>query len=105
MSNFHSGILEVFYHEWGYVCDDNWNMEAAIVACRQLGLGDVISSETGVIVEDRVFHYLIDDVVCTGEEENISQCVYTTKHNCGSNEHVRLSCARYEGSCLPLHLF
>ena len=100
MSNKDSGVLEIYLNEWGYVCDDQWTIEATTVVCRQLGLGDVISYETGVLVNSRVYPYLIDDVQCTGTEEDIFSCGYKTKHNCGSSEHVTILCAPYEGNII-----
>ena len=103
LSSINSGVLEIYIHEWGYVCDDYWDMNAAIVACRQLGLSVVLTSETGVIVNSRLYPYLIDDVRCTGDEQGILDCEYITKHNCASNEHISLSCGPYEGT--PIGLF
>ncbi|KAL0182362.1 hypothetical protein M9458_021737, partial [Cirrhinus mrigala] len=34
----YEGRLEVFYdNEWGTICDDDFSIEAAHVACRELG--------------------------------------------------------------------
>ena len=36
------GRLEIFYNgQWGTVCDDGFNVEAADVACNNLGFGCV----------------------------------------------------------------
>ena len=80
------------------MCDDNWDMNATVVACRQLGLDKALSFETGVIHDEGTYPFVIDDVRCTGEEQELLGCEYTETHSCSSNGHVRLSCGPYEGT-------
>ena len=75
--NKHEGIVEVWYkNEWGRVRDDiYWDIEDAMVVCRQLGL----SSEAVFMRESAFFGYstgqvLLKDMECSGTEENILSC-------------------------------
>lgn len=73
---------------WGMVCDDFWSVEEAVVVCRMLGYRGVLSVYVGA---NRHFgdgpDFLMDDVICTGRESTISDCVFQwASHNCNRLE-------------------
>ena len=40
---------------------------------------------------------LLDNVQCTGTEQNLTECLHLTDHNCGHSEDVGVLC---RGRCL-----
>lgn len=77
----HEGRVEVYYkNSWGTICDATWNTKAASVVCRQLGLPNALHNAWA---QDQAFFgpgsgmIVFDDIDCTGEESEISQCSYS----------------------------
>jgi len=64
--------------QWNYVCDDRWDINAAKVVCRQLGLGPPV--RTGLaqpFPDDGLTHrYVMDNVDCEGTEQYLSDCTH-----------------------------
>ena len=91
-----TGRLEVYYNgQWGTVCDDFFDRNAAMVVCRQLGFDPV-----GALAVYRAGYgegadpIWLDDVWCLGSEDNISSCPSDSWgiHNCLHSEDVGVIC-------------
>ncbi|XP_053407717.1 deleted in malignant brain tumors 1 protein-like isoform X2 [Mercenaria mercenaria] len=92
------GRLEVYNDgQWGTVCDDGFDNDAAKVVCRMLNFsGDVNLAE-----KYSAAHYgrgslpiLLDDVSCNGSELSITECSHNawSLHNCNHGEDVGVAC-------------
>ncbi|NXE57193.1 DMBT1 protein, partial [Casuarius casuarius] len=91
-----AGRVEVFYnHEWGTVCDDSWDMNDAMVVCRQLGCGIALSAPGSARFGWGSSRIWLDDVSCTGTETDFSECKAKSWgiHNCHHGEDAGVVCS------------
>ncbi|CAL8314023.1 unnamed protein product [Lota lota] len=90
-----SGRLEILHNGvWGTICDDEWEMSNAEVVCRQIGCGQALSFTGGAEFGAGSGPIWLDNVVCTGEEDAITQCSHQNygENNCGHSEDVGIIC-------------
>ncbi|KAH8288065.1 hypothetical protein KR018_011505, partial [Drosophila ironensis] len=88
------GRLEVKYHGvWGSVCDDDFNLKTAQVACNSLGFFGPAKIETNIFGNGNGPIWL-DQVMCFGNETSIDKCNHWNwgEHNCNHTEDVALHC-------------
>ena len=86
------GLLEFYYNQWGYVCDHGWNIEASNAACRSLGYRRALNFSTGQRDPNGNDFFTLDDVACIGGEVSLLECSVNYQENCGSDNHVYLTC-------------
>lgn len=108
-SVYSEGRVEVFRsNQWGTVCDDFWTFKEAVVACRQLGYPTALEALTNARFGRGTGPIWLDDVQCTGNETNLSQCLHRPygEHNCIHNEDAGVRCAPAEfvGTAYPVRL-
>ncbi|XP_072050141.1 uncharacterized protein [Amphiura filiformis] len=94
-------VAVYFAGQWGTVCDDSFNNDAATVICNQLELGN-----TGVALRapGGTGPIWLDDVVCNGQETSITACQHRLPigtHNCGHDEDVGVRCSTVGGGSRP----
>jgi hypothetical protein len=75
------------------VCDDSWGMEEAEVVCRQLGFPGAVNStmgnQFGPVYTSR---FSMDNVECTGMEDDIQSCSHESSDDCGDQEGAGVIC-------------
>ncbi|XP_061172005.1 deleted in malignant brain tumors 1 protein-like [Saccostrea echinata] len=89
------GRVEVYHGGWGTVCDDNFGPEDAVVVCRMLRYKNVYAKAYGSAqFGPGTGNILMDDVICKGNETDISACRFQGwgQNNCNANEDVGVSC-------------
>ncbi|XP_017049583.1 uncharacterized protein LOC108093796 isoform X2 [Drosophila ficusphila] len=92
--NTNEGRLEVKYHGvWGSVCDDDFNLKTAQVACNSMGFFGPAKIEKNIFGIGNGPIWL-DQVMCFGNESSIDKCSHWNwgEHNCNHTEDVALHC-------------
>ena len=92
-----TGRVEVFYNgQWGTICDKGWDMKDARVVCLQLGYSDAVSALEGGQVPSGSGRVWLENVDCTGKEENIARCIHRGwgNHGCDHSKDVGVECRR-----------
>ena len=88
-----SGLVEVYYNGWGYICDDGWDTVDSNTMCVILGYEVAKSTTTGTYHSST--NYKLNHINCQGNEVSILDCsysIYTSSPNCSSKEHISISC-------------
>ncbi len=91
-----TGRVEVFYNgRWGTICHDYWDINDARVVCRQLGYLNPVRALRGYDVPDGIGQIWLDNVHCTGSEENLISCYHNGwgSHNCRHNQDAGVECS------------
>ena len=91
-----TGRVEVFHDgKWGTICDDNWDIKDARVACRQLGYPDAVKALRMDEVAAGLGPIWLDEVNCSGKETNISGCAHAGwgKSDCYHFEDAGVKCS------------
>ncbi|NXK15169.1 DMBT1 protein, partial [Herpetotheres cachinnans] len=100
-----SGRVEVKHnHQWGTICDDDWNFSHASVVCRQLGCGMAVSAYRAAHFGPGSGPVWLDDVHCSGTEAALSECLARPwgVSNCDHDEDASVVCTA--GTNTPIQL-
>ncbi|XP_051931752.1 lysyl oxidase homolog 2A-like [Hippocampus zosterae] len=88
------GRVEVLRNgEWGTVCEDNWNIRAATVVCRELGFGSAKEALTGASMGQGIGPVHMNEVECSGFEKSLTECHFNGDSvGCSHEEDVAVKC-------------
>ncbi|KAK9506432.1 hypothetical protein O3M35_008374 [Rhynocoris fuscipes] len=100
------GTIQVFaFGSWGLICDDQFDLRDADVACRHLGypLGaaEIKRYTFPNVTGGNEPKFLLDDVECRGDEDTLAECQHAGwgVHDCQPHEAAGLVCKLTEMEC------
>ena len=91
-----TGRVEVLYNgRWGTICHHSWDINDARVVCRQLGYAYPVRALPGYQVPDGTGQIWLNNVRCTGNEENLISCSHNGWGNtyCGHYQDAGVECS------------
>ena len=90
--------MEVYHNDqWGTICSNSWDLNAATVVCRQLGYyGDANAVTFAQFGPGSASQPIwLDHVSCTGEENYITDCTHDdwADNNCHHWQDAGVTCS------------
>ncbi|XP_065830758.1 scavenger receptor cysteine-rich domain superfamily protein-like [Oscarella lobularis] len=89
------GRIEILHKgQWGTICDDNWEIEDATVACLELGYGPAKKYRSHSYYGRGTGPIWMDEVTCTVEENSLAECRFPGwgLHSCSHDEDAGIVC-------------
>ena len=92
--NEQSGHLEIYEDgKWGYVCNEQFDLKDAKVACRMMGYSKAVRVLTNGSDSPRSGPMLMSQLQCDGTEDQLSHCDYDDAYGCTLDKAVALQCS------------
>ncbi|XP_028996325.1 deleted in malignant brain tumors 1 protein-like isoform X2 [Betta splendens] len=91
-----SGRVEVYHNgQWGTVCDDRWDMQDAVVVCRQMNCGNPVAVKDQAHFGTGQDQMWLDDIDCIGNESSLTDCPHggLGQHDCDHSEDAGVICS------------
>lgn len=81
--------------EWGTICDNNWDIQDAIVVCHQLGYLYAVAAPLSPRYGEESGPIWLDNLHCLGNESDIFACEHSGfgSQSCKHGQHVSVECS------------